>query len=71
VSRTESSLNEAWRPKFLVEVDTDLEPPYGFTSHTLRGLKFRLNLLEPEEIISTIEGWNKITENMDSWGEVP
>lgn len=71
MSRTESSLNEAWRPKFLVEVDTDLEPPYGFTSHTLRGLKFRLNLLEPEEIISTIEGWNKITENMDSWGEVP
>ena len=55
----------------MVEVDCDTEPPTGFTSHLMRGLRFRLNLLEPDESLATVEGWNAATEELEPWGEVP
>ena len=55
----------------MVEVDCDKEPPVGFTAHLMRGMRFRLNLLEPEESLTTVEGWNAATEDLEPWGEVP
>jgi len=34
-------------------------------------MRFRLNLLEPEESLATVEGWNTATDGLESWGEVP
>ena len=55
----------------MVEVDCDTEPPVGFTAHLMRGIRFRLNLLEPDESLATVEGWNAATEELEPWGEVP
>ena len=55
----------------MVEVDCDTEAPTGFTAHLMRGMRFRLNLLEPEESLATVEGWNTATDGLESWGEVP
>ena len=55
----------------MVEVDCDIEPPVGFTAHLMRGMRFRLNLLEPDESLATVEGWNTATEELEPWGEVP
>ena len=55
----------------MVEVDCDTEAPTGFTSHLMRGMRFRLNLLEPEESLATVEGWNAATDGLESWGDVP
>ena len=71
VSQSDSALNEAWRPAAMVEVDTDAIAPVGFTSHLMRGLRFRLNLLEPKESLSTIEGWIEATDELKAWGELP
>ncbi len=30
-----------------------------------------MNLLEPEESLATVEGWNTATEELEPWGEVP
>ena len=55
----------------MVEVDCDTEAPTGFTAHLMRGMRFRLNLFEPEESLATVEGWNTATDGLESWGEVP
>ena len=55
----------------MVEVDCDTEAPTGFTAHLMRGMRFRLNLLEPKESLATVEGWNTATDGLESWGEVP
>jgi len=71
VSQSDSALNRAWRPAAMVEVDCDREPPRGFTAHLLRGMRLRLNLLEPEESLATPEGWLEAIEELEAWGEVP
>ena len=71
VSQSDSAVNSAWRPAAMVEVDCDIEPPVGFTVHLMRGMRFRLNLLEPEDSLATVEGWNTATEGLEVWGEVP
>ena len=71
VSQPDSAFNSAWRPAAMVEVDCDIEPPVGFTAHLMRGMRFRLNLLEPDESLATVEGWNTATEELEPWGEVP
>ena len=71
MSQSDSALREAWRPAAMVEVDTDAIAPVGFTSHLMRGLRFRLNLLEPKESLSTIEGWIEATDELEAWGELP
>ncbi len=55
----------------MVEVDCEREPPLGFTSHLMRGMRLRLELLEPEESLSTPEGWVEATDELEAWGEVP
>jgi len=55
----------------MVEVDCDREPPHGFTAHLLRGMRLRLNLLEPEEALATPQVWSEVTEELQAWGEVP
>lgn len=55
----------------MVEVDCDREPPQGFTAHLLRGMRLRLNLLEPEESMASPEGWSEATDGLEVWGEVP
>ena len=55
----------------MVEVDCDTEAPTGFTANLMRGMRFRLNLLEPKESLATVEGWNTATDGLESWGEVP
>ena len=71
VSQSDSAFNSAWRPAAMVEVDCDTEAPTGFTAHLMRGMRFRLNLFEPEESLATVEGWNTATDGLESWGEVP
>ena len=71
MSQSDSAFNSAWRPAAMVEVDCDKEPPVGFTAHLMRGMRFRLNMLEPEESLTTVEGWNAATEDLEPWGEVP
>ena len=71
MSQSESHLHDAWRPSAMVEVDSEVEAPSGFSSHLFRGMRFRIELLEPEESISTLEGWQKTTEELTEWGEVP
>ena len=71
MSKSDSAPNQAWRPAAMVEVDTDAIAPEGFTSHLMRGLRFRLNLLEPKESLSTIEGWIEATDELEAWGELP
>ena len=71
MSQSDSAVNSAWRPAAMVEVDCDIEPPVGFTVHLMRGMRFRLNLLEPEDSLATVEGWNTATEGLEVWGEVP
>ncbi|MED5231360.1 MAG: hypothetical protein VYB30_03190 [Candidatus Thermoplasmatota archaeon] len=71
MSQSDSPFNSAWRPAAMVEVDCDREPPLGFTPHLMRGMRFRLNLLEPEESFASVEGWNTATEGLEAWGEVP
>ena len=65
VSQSDSAFNSAWRPAAMVEVDCDTEAPTGFTAHLMRGMRFRLNLLEPEESLATVEGWNAATEDLE------
>ena len=71
MSKSDSAPSQAWRPAAMVEVDTDAIAPLGFTSHLMRGLRFRLNLLEPKESLSTIEGWIEATDDLEAWGELP
>ena len=71
MSKSDSAPSQAWRPAAMVEVDTDAIAPAGFTSHLLRGLRFRLNLLEPKESLSTIKGWIEATDDLEAWGELP
>lgn len=71
MSQSESAPIQVWRPAAMVEVDTDAIAPAGFTSHLMRGLRFRLNLLEPKESLSTIEGWIEATDDLEAWGELP
>jgi len=71
VSQSGSAVNSAWRPAAMVEVDCDTEPPVGFTAHLMRGMRFRLNLLEPDDSLATIEGWITATQGLEAWGEVP
>ncbi|NDF33834.1 MAG: hypothetical protein EB157_04655, partial [Euryarchaeota archaeon] len=71
MSQSDSAFYSAWRPAAMVEVDCDKEPPVGFTAHLMRGMRFRLNLLEPEESLTTVEGWNAAIEDLEPWGEVP
>ena len=71
VSQSDSPVNSAWRPAAMVEVDSDREPPLGFSSHLMRGMRFRLNLLEPDDSLATVEGWNTATEGLEAWGDVP
>ena len=71
MSKSDSAPSQAWRPAAMVEVDTDAIAPAGFTSHLMRGLRFRLNLLEPKESLSTIEGWIEATDDLEAWGELP
>ena len=71
MSKSDSAPSQAWRPAAMVEVDTDAVAPAGFTSHLMRGLRFRLNLLEPKESLSTIEGWIEATDDLEAWGELP
>ena len=71
VSQSDSVVNSAWRPVAMVEVDCDTEPPVGFTAHLMRGMRFRLNLLEPDDSLATIEGWITATQGLEAWGEVP
>ena len=71
VSQSDSAPSQTWRPAAMVEVDTDAITPVGFTSHLMRGLRFRLNLLEPKESLSTIEGWIEATDELEAWGELP
>ena len=71
MSKSDSAPSQAWRPAAMVEVDTDAIAPLGFTSHLMRGLRFRLNLLEPKESLSTIEGWIEATDELEAWGELP
>ena len=71
VSQSGSAVNSAWRPAAMVEVDCDTEPPVGFTAHLMRGMRFRLNLLEPDDSLATVEGWNNATQGLEAWGEVP
>ena len=67
VSQSDSTLNSVWRPAVMV----DRKPPLGFTAHLMRGMRFRLNLLEPEESLATLAGWAETTEALESWGDVP
>ena len=71
MSQSESAPIQVWRPAAMVEVDTDAIAPAGFTSHLMRGLRFRLNLLEPKESLSTIKGWIEATDELEAWGELP
>ncbi|MFL2971096.1 MAG: hypothetical protein ACJZ4M_01810 [Candidatus Thalassarchaeaceae archaeon] len=71
MSQSDSAVNSPWRPVAMVEVDSDREPPLGFSSHLMRGMRFRLNLLEPDDSLATVEGWNTATEGLEAWGEVP
>ena len=71
MSQSDSAVNSAWRPAAMVEVDCDTEPPVGFTAHLMRGMRFRLNLLEPDDSLATIEGWITATQGLEAWGEVP
>ena len=71
VPQSDSAFNSVWRPAAMVEVDCDTEAPTGFTAHLMRGMRFRLNLFEPEESLATVEGWNTATDGLESWGEVP
>ncbi|MEC9478201.1 MAG: hypothetical protein VX666_03495 [Candidatus Thermoplasmatota archaeon] len=71
MSQSDSVLNSAWRPAAMVEVDTDREPPVGFTAHLMRGMRFRLNMLEPNESLVSRDGWKQVTNDLESWGEVP
>ena len=71
MSGTESSSNETWRPKYLVEIDTEIEAPFGFSSHLLRGMRMKLHLFEPHSDLSTVDGWYEITKKLTSWGETP
>jgi len=71
VSPSESHLHNAWRPSAMVEVDSQVEAPSGFSSHLFRGMRFRIEILEPVESLSTSEGWQKAIEELTEWGEVP
>ena len=55
----------------MVEVDSQVEAPSGFSSHLFRGMRFRIEILEPVESLSTSEGWQKAIEELTEWGEVP
>ena len=71
MSPSESHLHNAWRPSAMVEVDSQVEAPSGFSSHLFRGMRFRIEILEPVESLSTSEGWQKAIEELTEWGEVP
>ena len=71
MSKSDSAPSQAWRPAAMVEVETDAIAPAGFNSHLMRGLRFRLNLVEPKESLSTIEGWIEATDDLEAWGELP
>ena len=55
----------------MVEVESQVEAPSGFSSHLFRGMRFRIEILEPEESLSTPDGWQKAIDELTEWGEVP